>query len=219
MLFPPFVGVDLDDCRDPMTGAIDPVAMEIIAAMHTYSEISPGRCGIKLLGRGAMPTPDERGKNYRRDPWRTGQGGIEFYQHGRMFCLTGQHLEGTPAALSEITDPLAELYRKLYPPVPPRPAVRYDFAGDATRIIRCGKYLDKIPASVSGQGGHDRLLHAACICVRFGLEDGTALDLLHRFNLRADPPWHERDIDRKLNEARKLAGHEAGAMLLNREVA
>ncbi|HEY1684297.1 MAG TPA: hypothetical protein VGG19_06015 [Tepidisphaeraceae bacterium] len=215
MLVPPYIGVDLDDCRDAITGDIEPSALEIIETMETYAEVSRSGCGIKMIGKGIMPTPDGRGKNYRRDPWKTGEGGIEFYQSGRFFALTGQRLDDSPEIISDLTEPLSMLHNRLYPPVAPRPRTTLKTADVdiATRITRCAKYLDKLPASISGQGGHDRLLAAACSTVRFGLEDGIALDLLHRFNRRANPPWGDRDIERKLSEAHKLAGAEFGVML------
>src|SRR5262249_43814510 len=51
----PYVGVDLDDCRDPSTGRIHPRAAAIVERFGTYTEISQSARGVKLIGRGAMP--------------------------------------------------------------------------------------------------------------------------------------------------------------------
>lgn len=216
-LAPPFIGVDLDDCRDPQTGIIVPRAAGIIRRHATYSEISPGLGGVKMLGTGGMPTSDGSGKCYHKKPWGTDKGGIEFYQRGRFFALTGNHLPDTPASVADITAPLASLYRELYPPQPPRRIAppRLDVP-ETDRVRRAKAYMSRLPSSVSGEYGHSRLLHAACTLVRFGLDDTDALDLLHIYNRRAVPPWDEKEIERKLSEARKVAGHEAGSMLIDR---
>ena len=43
------VGVDLDSCRDPNTGAIPEWAQEIITRFNTYAEVSPSGTGVKLF--------------------------------------------------------------------------------------------------------------------------------------------------------------------------
>ena len=213
----PYVGVDLDDCRDPESGAIVLRAAVLIEEFSTYSEVSRSMRGVKLIGKGSMATPDGRGKNYRRDPWGTGTGGIEFYGDGRFFALTGQRVPGTSAGVNDITAPLASLYLVLYPPAPPRAMriVRSDVA-ESDRVKRARAYLHKLPPSVSGQGGHGRLLHAACTLLRFGLANSDALDLLHEYNRRAIPPWDDRDVARKLSEAHKVVTN-FGALLVDRE--
>lgn len=85
--------------------------------------------------------------------------------------------------------------------------------GDDRRTIRCKAYFDKLPSSVAGQRGHDRLLQAACECLRFGLSDGEAIDQLRDYNRRADPPWDETEIQRKLAEAHKKINGDFGQRL------
>ena len=43
----PFIGIDIDDCRDPETGVIAPWAQEIIDSVPTYWEVSPSGTGVK----------------------------------------------------------------------------------------------------------------------------------------------------------------------------
>src|SRR3954447_16648326 len=45
---PAVVGVDLDGCRDPATGAIKPHAREVIEALASYAEVSPSGTGVKV---------------------------------------------------------------------------------------------------------------------------------------------------------------------------
>jgi hypothetical protein len=106
----------------------------------------------------------------------------------------------------------------LYPPRPARLASRCGSSnvhvGDRGR--RCAAYLAKLPASIAGAGGHDRLLHAACTTIRFGVSDSDALSLLREYNRRAQPAWDDADLERKLSEARKLASGQEGSMLVDR---
>ena len=54
-LTPPFVGVDLDGCRDPETGFIDGGAMAIIEQLDSYTEVSPSGRGVHILVSGELP--------------------------------------------------------------------------------------------------------------------------------------------------------------------
>lgn len=77
-----------------------------------------------------------------------------------------------------------------------------------TNLERCLAYLAKLPPAVSGSGGHNATLRAACECVRFGLSDSEGMQALGEFNLRCAPAWSERELAHKLASARKLAAGE-----------
>jgi primase-polymerase (primpol)-like protein len=42
-------GCDLDRCRDPETGSIAPWALEVIARLNSYTEVSPSGTGVKVF--------------------------------------------------------------------------------------------------------------------------------------------------------------------------
>lgn len=70
---------------------------------------------------------------------------------------------------------------------------------------RIQSYLVKIEPSVSGQGGHDQLFKAATALVGdWGLTKGEAIPFLAAWNAGCTPPWSERDLSHKLDEAEKL---------------
>ena len=80
--------------------------------------------------------------------------------------------------------------------------------GHASRteaIEQARKYLAKMDPSISGEHGHDKLLKAASYLVNdFRLNDSETLDVLaSEFNPRCVPPWDERELSRKISEARK----------------
>jgi hypothetical protein len=77
---------------------------------------------------------------------------------------------------------------------------------DAPREIfaRARRYLAKMPAAISGHGGHDATYRAALAAVRgFELSIEQARELLREFSGRCVPPWSEKELDHKLRSAMK----------------
>lgn len=111
----PFAGVDLDKCRNPVTGEIDPKAREIIDSLNSYSEVSPSSTGLHVIVKGKLPASGRK------------RGDLEMYDSGRYFCVTGEHLEGTPLTIEERGSELGALYQRFFanpkaepsPPTPP----------------------------------------------------------------------------------------------------
>ncbi len=77
----PFVGVDLDDCRNPETGDIEEWAQEIIDSFTdvVLLEASPSGRGVHLITRGTC----KDGINTKS---------IEVYGQDRFFTVTGETL-------------------------------------------------------------------------------------------------------------------------------
>ena len=42
-------GVDLDTCRDPETGMLEPWAVQVLDLLNTYAEVSPSGTGVKAF--------------------------------------------------------------------------------------------------------------------------------------------------------------------------
>ncbi|MFP3868958.1 MAG: hypothetical protein ACLFUU_12515 [Desulfobacteraceae bacterium] len=59
----PYTGIDLDKCRDPETGEIEPWAWAIINQVDSYTEISPSGRGVHILAKGKLP-PGRRRKGH-----------------------------------------------------------------------------------------------------------------------------------------------------------
>jgi hypothetical protein len=88
------------------------------------------------------------------------------------------------------------------------------------KLDRARKYLAMIPGAVSGQRGHDRTFHVACVLIiRFGLAVDEAYPLFAEWNQRCDPPWGEYDLRRKLTEADKQPGPRGELLAAERESA
>jgi len=99
-----YAGVDLDGCRDPQTGEIEPLVWEIINAIQSYTEVSPSGKGVKIFCKGKLPP----GKH--KDDAR----GIEMYDHARFFTVTGAHLEGTPFVVEDRQEEFVALHSKFF---------------------------------------------------------------------------------------------------------
>jgi len=102
----PHVGIDLDGCRDPETGAIEAWAVDILGDTRSYTEVSPSGEGLHVYVLGSLP------------PGRRRHGPVEMYDQGRYFTVTGQRLDELPPDIQKPVLPLAELHAKLLP-VPP----------------------------------------------------------------------------------------------------
>ena len=77
----PFVGIDVDDCRDPESGMIAPWAKKIIARVQEgYVEVSPSGTGVHIIVCGTV-----RDGGMRKGP-------VEMYGRGRFFTVTGEFL-------------------------------------------------------------------------------------------------------------------------------
>jgi putative DNA primase/helicase len=86
---PALVGIDLDHCRDPRTGELQPWAQEIISGLDTYAEVTPSSCGVRAFVIGNLP------------PGRRKRGNVEVYSTGRYLTVTGHRLDGAAATVQQ----------------------------------------------------------------------------------------------------------------------
>jgi putative DNA primase/helicase len=75
----PFVGIDLDGCRNPETGEVAPWAQKIISRVQEgYVEASPSGTGVHIIVEGVVRDGGMR------------KGKAEMYGRGRFFTITGR---------------------------------------------------------------------------------------------------------------------------------
>lgn len=88
-------------------------------------------------------------------------------------------------------------------PAAARPAHRAAASADEALLRRATAYLDAMDPAISGQGGHDTTYTAATAMVHgFGLDPEMALQLLlDRYNPRCEPPWTEKELRHKVEDA------------------
>lgn len=93
----PYVGIDLDHCRDASTGEIDAWALAIVEQMASYTEVSPSGTGLRIFVRGTLPGTKRR------------RGAIEMYDRARFLTITGDRLPECPISVEARQDALDAL--------------------------------------------------------------------------------------------------------------
>lgn len=140
------VGVDLDHAITD-AGTLEPWAAEIVAAFRTYAEVSLSGSGVHVIARGELPG----GRGRKR-------AGVELYDRGRFFVVTGDVLDGAPREITTANGALTRLLES--------------FSQTST--------ADTTTATVStnGKPRHDFLLAKACDLARVPLHSDAILAAL-----------------------------------------
>lgn len=88
----------------------------------------------------------------------------------------------------------------------PPPVRAFPRECDTALADRARAYIEKMPPAVSGSGGHTATFNVARKLVQdFGLDDQSALELLRAYNQRCIPPWSEKELRHKVDQARDKA--------------
>ena len=94
----PFVGIDLDDCRDAETEEWEDWALDILEDVDGFREISPSGTGGHVITIGEIPGDRNR------------KGSVEMYEHTRYFTVTGDIISKD----GERTDEVPEVEESQY---------------------------------------------------------------------------------------------------------
>ncbi len=74
-----------------------------------------------------------------------------------------------------------------------------------TASRRARAYLAQIEGAIAGQHGHDRTFRVACVlAIKFGLPLEQAWPLFLEWNRQCEPPWSEKELLHKLQDALTL---------------
>lgn len=96
-------GIDLDDCRDPETGELSELAIEVLERIDGYAEVSPSGTGIKLFAKTNLD-----GSRTKKEM------GVELYREGRYFTVTGQAMGDGHDDLSDEVQTLDWLIERVW---------------------------------------------------------------------------------------------------------
>ena len=206
-LGPPFVGIDLDDCRDPETGVIDAVAIAIIDDFNSYTEVSPSGRGVHVLVIGILP------------PGRRRTNGVELYDRDRYFTITGRHVADTPLTIEPRDAQLKALHGRLFGPAAVEPRAVQPKASrkpHASASLADEELIAKMRAANNGQW-FERLWRgdwhgdypsqseadlALCANLAFWTgKDPERMDSLFRQSKLFRPKWDEHRGPRTYGEA------------------
>lgn len=201
----PFIGIDLDGCRNPESGAVAEWAQEIITKLDSYSEVSPSGTGIKIFARGIWKPETGKKLELPAEVVCEKSPAIEIYDRLRYFAVTGQRLKGPsePQERQEVVNGLFDLF---FSGTPQRGS-QTPSRSNLPVVERARKYIAMMPPAVSGQGGHNATFRVACVLVLgFALSETEALGLLSEWNQGCQPAWSEHELQHKV----KSAGQQGG---------
>lgn len=208
-------GIDGDHCRDPLSGALEPWARELVRGFDSYAEVSPSGCGLRVFAHGTKPSCSHSRK-----------GQVEVYDGrtsagepgGRYLTLTGHRLDGARADVERRPEAIAALCHRLWPPKAARASGQAAANGRERRADETADGLadDELLARARGAANGAKLkalfdagdtsLHdgdasradlALCVMLAFWTEkDADRMDRLFRRSALFRPKWDERRGDR-----------------------
>jgi hypothetical protein len=102
--------------------------------------------------------------------------------------------DGKPDQRAEPTAGEKPVVRHSEPDEPPKPP--------RDVLERARRYVAAIPPAISGQAGHDQTFIAACsLVLGFNLSPDEALPIIREWNATCQPPWTEKELLHKLDDA------------------
>jgi putative DNA primase/helicase len=187
----PFVGIDLDHCRDPETGEIEPWALHVVETVDSYTEVTPSATGLRIFARGTLPP---RGRK---------KGDFEIYENGRYLTVTGRHLDGTPMTVETRELEIRRVHREVWPdqgkPQAERPVPRPTNLSDADLIEKASaaengaKFTALWNGSTAGYPSQSEADMALCNLLAFWTGgDAGRMDALFRASGLMRGKWDER---------------------------
>jgi hypothetical protein len=150
----PYVGVDLDDVRDPESGKLSPRAAEIVRKLDSYAEVSPSQAGVKLWVRAGLE------RAYKKP-------GLEVYPHRRYFTLTGWMLPHSLPTVEERQDELETLIQEEFAEAEKKPSRPYE--GVPGERIDLVEFLSAAGVEILGEipdGSAARVFRIVCPWMR-----------------------------------------------------
>ena len=193
----PIVVIDVDACRAPQTGVINPEAVALLERFPTaYVEVSMSGTGLHIIGTSTRPLPADG----RR------AGNLEIYWSRRFIMLTGHVLPGHEH-LGDVTEAVHDLYLETFPPASPRQpqSVRVASSGgddleddaliERARGARNGaKFSALWGGDTSGHAGDESAADLALLSMlAFWTADPDRLDRLFRLSGRYRDKWERGD--------------------------
>lgn len=108
----PFVGVDIDHCKDGDNISVP--ALDIIDTLKSYTEISPSGTGVHIICKGNAPDGGNRKDN------------IEIYSEGRYFTVTGKIFNSNYTAVNDCQNDLNNIHDKYIKKEKNKPIVKQE---------------------------------------------------------------------------------------------
>lgn len=220
----PLVGIDLDYCIGE-DDKFKPYAKQVLRALNTYTEMSASGNGVKALVFG------------RKKGSKCDKNGVEMYEKGRFFALTGEVVGGVSDQIEERQAELDSIYDTyLEPPMPEaeaapeEPGVSVLADDELLRLARAAKNADKF-VSLFDEGdldayddNHSNADLGLCSMLAFWTNrDRAQMDRLFRQSaLYREEKWgkredyRERTIQKAIKDCRETYNPKAESRKLDR---
>lgn len=195
MLAPPFVGIDLDDCRDAATGELSTLGVSVLSNLDTYAEVSVSGTGVKAIAYGEKPGPRCRKNGLE----------LEIYSNKRLFALTGQRLDDDPLQINDCQEYIDHLYRTAFgetAPAPSAPPPAFVTTDDDRAVLDWlttyhPKFAPLWAGDTSAYRGDDSAADLSlCNMLAFRTGDEYRVDQLFRLSGLYRPKWERGDYRR-----------------------
>jgi primase-polymerase (primpol)-like protein len=134
-----FAGVDLDECRNPETGEVEPWALEIVCGLDSYTEVSPTGTGLKIFVRGELPSGRRR------------KGQVEMYDRSRFFTTTGHQLTDAPTTMKGRQEELSRLHLRVFGPEKPSQGKRTGWEAGARVALADSELIERGMHAANGE--------------------------------------------------------------------
>jgi outer membrane protein assembly factor BamB len=133
----PYMVVDLTNCRDSMSGALDSIAAKIVAGLCSYSETSPNGIGVRIIAR-------SQSKSFEVPMWEEPLEGVFYlwpwvFHQDWFFPMTGHGLPNTPPEIGYRDEEL----RRLQEYDNDRPGFRHPPSTASTAMIKDCQLVDQ----------------------------------------------------------------------------
>jgi hypothetical protein len=140
-----YLGIDIDDCLSDEQKP-NALAIQIVEAVNSFTEISPSGRGLHVIARGSLPVGPRR--------TRVGECRLEMYDAARYFTVTGQVFDSRFGLLTDAQDAIDQIYRHHFEPeISPKIDVSESALGD-TQTFSAAYVLnqfEKLPNSESAK--------------------------------------------------------------------
>lgn len=184
------VGIDLDHCRDAVSGVVDDWARDIVREIASYTEVSPSGTGLRIFVRGKLP-PEGRKR-----------GNIEMYDRERYLTVTGRHVAGAPLTVERRQQQLDALHARTFPAAVARPATTnvVSLSRSDDEILTMGwnarngqKFSALWKGDTSGYPSHSEADAAFVSMLAFWTQDESQIDRIVRASGLYREKWDAKD--------------------------
>lgn len=150
----PFCGLDLDGCVCPDTGAVTPKAMELVRRFDSYAEITPSGEGLRVWIRA------------KKNGGRCSKPGLEVYDSGRYFTVTGRLLPDSRKTIEDRQGELDALIAREFPKLgEPNRKERRPYATAPGEKLDLAEFLSSSGVAVLGEipdASAERVFRVVC---------------------------------------------------------